>query len=174
MDQQQFRNAQGRRLRPVRLGDGIDFNDLAPSNPALSAALRPYLDDLTFPQRDALRLVFWERLSEREAAQRLGISQPSLHERLERAFENIRKALASSGAGETYADVRTALQPSRDAGGYETARCIECGTFLAQYRPNALGFSPALRCIDHNGTTNSRARSAAPTSSRLLSLEASS
>lgn len=119
------------------------------SDSRLEAALRPFLDDLTIPQRDALRLVYWERMTLRDAAERLGIHLKTLQGRLEGAQKALRKAFEADSLGTTYDDVRQGLQPGHDVAGFSEARCVNGGEVLAQYRSNALGLVPTLSCGAH-------------------------
>jgi len=117
--------------------------------------MAPFLADLTIPQRDALRLVFWEGLSERDAAARLGIERPALQDRLRGAKAKIKAALIEAAGSESFAEIRQWLTPSAKItkSGVEdkwiTAACVQCGEILGQYRANALGFLPALNCGKH-------------------------
>jgi predicted DNA-binding protein (UPF0251 family) len=129
------------------IADGINP---ASTNPALEAALRPFLSELTITQRDALRLVFWARMTERDAAEVLGIRQSSLQTRLQAAKDRLRKALISASNEETYAAIRAWLTPSETLDNWQTARCSRCGTPLAKYQANALGLGPYLLCPDCN------------------------
>ena len=159
---QQFRDAQGHRDRTLHLDGGTDsgtwvMEGLHPSstNPALEAGMRPFLSELTIPQRDAIRLVFWEGLSNREAASTLGIDESTLRERLAGAKAKLKKNLAEAAGTEDFAEIRQWLTPSAKItkSGVEdkwvTAACVNCGDVLGQYRANALGFLPALNCGKH-------------------------
>jgi hypothetical protein len=119
--------------------------------------MRPFLDELTFPQLEAVQLVYFQQLSERQAAEELGIHQRSLQERLAGARRKLRDLIVEAVGSENYGDIRRWLTPSQKITKsghkvlYETARCVECGTPLAQYRANALGLSSKLRCPEHAG-----------------------
>lgn len=160
---QRPRDDTGRQRRTLHLKDdkwwAIDATRPAAANTALEAAMRPYLDDLTIPQRDAVRAVFFAGLSEREAAESLGISRDSVRDRITGATRKLRKALIEASGVDTFAGVMQWLTPSvkivqrGDAVGtvdmWRTAACVDCGENLAQYRPNSLGLLPKLKHIVH-------------------------
>lgn len=166
-DQQRFRDNQGRPRRTLGLspspygpwisdeGPRRDGVNEASTDPELEAAMRIFLSDLTVPQRDAVRLVYWEQRSQRDAAAILGIAQPTLLERLRGAEKKIRDALVGAAGTEEYVEVRRWLTPSltiTDAGAVdrsEDARCILNGEPLASFVPNALGYDPWLTCAKH-------------------------
>lgn len=159
-DQQQiFRDQQGKRQRTVRLKADASPLHPASTNPALENALRPFLAELTIPQRDAIRLVFWERQSTWEAAQTLQIDQSTLRERINGAAKKLRKLLSEAAGSPEFAEIRRWLTPAAkvDKHGrvdlFEDARCVDCGTPLAKYKPNALGLAPKLLCPDDANTT---------------------
>ena len=159
----------GVRRRTVDLQDNLrkPVHPLS-TNPALENAMRPFLAELTIPQRDAVRLVFWERMSTWEAADALGITQAALRERLQGAATKLRKLLSEAADSEEYAKIRQWLTPAAkvDKQGrvdlFEDARCVDCGTPLAKYKPNGLGLAPKLLCPDDAATTRTlRAHAAA-------------
>lgn len=138
---------------------------------ALAEALRPFLADLTIPQYEAVRLVFWEELSEYEAGEKLGISRDSVRDRLRDAYTKIRKAMVEAQVADAeqldergrfvassqelvapgFRKLMQSLKPQsritakgRPIHPEETARCIKCGRTLAQFRPGPLGEAPLL------------------------------
>lgn len=163
---QKFRDISGQRERTLQFDiahtpDGIHQ---ASTDPALEAAMRPFLAELTIPQRDAIRALYWEQLSERQAADRLGISRPSLQDRLYGdgrrsvgALAKLRKALTEAAGTEDYADIRRWLTPSvtitkeGTVDPWVDARCLVCYRPLAKWRPNALYTTdePRLICAVH-------------------------
>ena len=166
---ERFRDQQGRRHRTLALNKlhGVEAHP-ASTNPALENAMRPFLAELTIPQRDAVRLVFWEGLSTWEAADRLQIDQSTLRERLRGAEKKLRKLLSEAVGSSEFAKIRQWLTPAAkvDKSGrvdlFEDARCVDCGTPLAKYKPNALGLAPKLLCPDDAYTTRTlRAHAAA-------------
>ena len=166
---QQFRDEVGRRQRPLRLNKLHNVQaHPASTNPALENAMRPFLGELTIPQRDAIRLVYWEGLSTWEAAKTLQIDQSTLRERLNGAAKKLRKLLSEAADSEEFAKIRQWLTPAAkvDKRGrvdpFEDARCVDCGTPLAKYKPNALGLSPKLLCpTDANTSKTLRAHATA-------------
>lgn len=60
---------------------------------ALEQAMIPFLDRLTAKQREALHLLFWGRLTERQAALVLGISRVALRERRDSALAALHQGL---------------------------------------------------------------------------------
>lgn len=60
---------------------------------ALEQAMIPFLDRLTAKQREAVHLLYWGRLTERQAAIVLGISRVALRERRDSALTALRKGL---------------------------------------------------------------------------------
>lgn len=156
--QQKPRDATGRQRRtlPLDRSEGEswlrDATRPASTNPALTNALRPFLDDLTISQRDAVRLLFWEGMTEREAAEHLQITRDSLRDRFKGAKLKLRSALTEMASSESYADVRRWLTPARkirDDGTedrWEKVFCSNCYTFVGDYQPNALGFGANVLC----------------------------
>jgi len=51
------------------------------------------LEQLPSIHRSVLERLFWERMSQRELAAELGISQPAVHKRKQRALEALREVL---------------------------------------------------------------------------------
>ena len=54
------------------------------------------IDKLTGRQREAFELIYRQGLTEKEAAKKLGISQPSLHRLAAKAMANVRKYMGVS------------------------------------------------------------------------------
>ncbi len=67
----------------------------------LSLAMEVHIDKLTPTQQEALRAVFWEGLSERDAAKSLEIGRWPMRERLQRALANLRRDIYADMKGPT-------------------------------------------------------------------------
>ena len=136
----------------------------ASTNTALAAALRPFLDVLTERQHTAIRLCFFEGMTERDAAELMAVSQPVVHEHLQRAFAKIRDALVEASDQEAYADIRRWLTPSqtiRDDGTEDRWRrthCIYGREFLGMFLPSSLGDEPLAACYGHHWDRNASTR----------------
>lgn len=86
VERQRFRDATGRRQKTLHLDEVGDWQVQEPvpkTDPALEAAMRPFLSDLTVKERQAVSVFFAdERPDERTAAHRLGIAKSVLRRRL--------------------------------------------------------------------------------------------
>jgi predicted DNA-binding protein (UPF0251 family) len=65
--------------------------------------VRKAVESMTDEQRETFRLIFAERVSEREAAERLGISQPAVHSRVETLKRIVTRALVQAAGGDAEA-----------------------------------------------------------------------
>jgi hypothetical protein len=148
-------------------------------DPALEAAMRPYLVDLTVKEREAVAAYFDDTLpDQRTAARKLGIDESTLRERLNGrgdhpgAVAKVRAALLASlepdlqralseDAEGAYLALRRWLTPSeriREDGTEDPwveARCLLCDRPLAFWRPNTIMSGgdrfdePRLLCLFH-------------------------
>jgi RNA polymerase sigma-70 factor (ECF subfamily) len=90
-------NARRSRSRQVALVDRVaaaaDATSESEGDSAVAARLAAALAELTAAQQEALLLVAWDGLSEREAARALGCSRVAFAARLHRARNRLRSAL---------------------------------------------------------------------------------
>lgn len=75
------------------------YANVEDANSEAARIVREALDAMTDEQRETYRLVFGERLSERAAAERLGISQPAVHQRVETLKRIVTRALVAASGG---------------------------------------------------------------------------
>jgi predicted DNA-binding protein (UPF0251 family) len=90
----------------------------------LAAGFQPILESLTVAQQDAIRLVWREGMTRREAAAVLGIKHQAVNDRLTGAYAKIRAALVLQMENETptYRDVRKHLRDAGVTAGAEAGR----------------------------------------------------
>lgn len=123
--------------------------DYAARDEALEAGLQPYLAELTIDQLDAVRKKHWEQAPEQDAADELGIARTPFRLRLCRAYARLKALLEAKFETTGYRRVRERLT-TRGASAlhWSTARCVYCGTPLAQYAGALGNETPALSCPD--------------------------
>jgi len=69
------------------------------ANSEAAQVVRKAVETMTAEQQETFRLIFVERLSERDAAERLGISQPAVHYRVETLKRIVTRALVQAAGG---------------------------------------------------------------------------
>lgn len=77
--------------------------EVAPAAPAIShVALYAALTELTSRQRECLNLFFWQGLSKKKIAEKLGLSRPTIIQHLDAAITSIRTRYKEAESTDTY------------------------------------------------------------------------